>query len=199
MKFVKAIARREGKTGTEILLPIQGNEVIFGKIAARLLQLQQALKRDRIYNLLAVDHHPVSDIIRGANHFTFQLLESNFDISANGHVSLVLMSKDGGRLHWPKMTQAEIEAMSQPKAARSCAGCAGELVDAVAGKECPACQGAHRKSHFQDLDLWSMFKLPDGSRWKKITPTEALCLAGGRKHLAGKSAPIPKDQEVSSL
>lgn len=136
MKFVKAIARREGKTGTEMLLPIQGNEVIFAKLAARLMQLQQAIKRDRIYNLLAVDHHPVSDVIRGANHFTFHLLESNLDISCNGHVSLVLISKDGGKLHWPKMPQADIEAM---------------------------------------------------------------CLAGGRENLAGQSAPIPKDQEVSFI
>lgn len=199
MKFVKAIARREGKTGTEMLLPIQGNEAIFAKLAARLQQLQQAIKRDRIYNLLAVDHHPVTDIIRGANHFTFHLHESNIDISANGHVNLLLMSKDGGKLHWPRMTQADIEAMSQPEAAQRCAWCAGELVDAGTDKECPVCQGARRQSQFQDLDLWSMFKLPDGSHWKKITPTDALCLAGGRENLAGQSAPIPKDQAVSFI
>lgn len=199
MKFVKAIARREGKSGTEMLLPIQGNEAIFAKLAARLQQLQQAIKRDRIYNLLAVDHHPVTDIIRGPNHFTFHLHESNIDISANGHVNLLLMSKDGGKLHWPRMAQVDIDAMSQPEGAQRCTWCAGELVEADSGSHCPVCHAAPRQTKFQDLDLWSIFKLPDGSQWKKITTHDALCTAGGRENLVGLSGPIPKDQEVSFI
>lgn len=199
MKFVKAIARRDGKTGVEMLLPIQGNESVFAKIAARLRQLQDTVKRERIYNLLAVDYHPVTDIVRGPNHFTFHLHESNFDISASGHVALLLMSKDGGRLHWPKMVKADIDAMAQTESEQRCAWCGGELAGTGAGNECPACHDPRRQSKFQDLDLWSMFKLPDGSHWKKITPHDAVCLANGRESLAGQSGPIPKDQEVSFI
>ena len=197
MKFVKAIARREGKTGVEMLLPIQGNETIFGKLAARLVQLQAVVKRERIHNLIAVDFHPVTDIVRAANHFTFHLHETNIDVSASGAVNLLLMSKDGSRLHWPKMSQADIDAMKQPENALRCTWCAGDLVQADGAQECPVCHRAPKKTTFQDIDRWSMFKLPDGSSWQKITPDDALCMSNGREHLAGQSAPIPRNQEVS--
>lgn len=197
MKFVKAIARREGKTGTEMLLPIQGNEAIFGKIAARILQLQAAVKRERIYNVLALDYHPSTDIVRGANNFAFHVHESSYDITAGGIVTLALRSKDGSLLHWVKMAQADIEAMKQPEGDMRCSWCAGELVDASGGQECPSCHSKLQKATFQDIDLWSMFKLPDGSCWKKITPNDALCMSSGREGIAGQSAPIPKNQEVS--
>lgn len=197
MKFIKAIARREGKTGTEMLLPIQGNEVIFGKLAARIIQLQAAIKRERIYNLLALDYHAPTDIIRGTNGFTFHLHESNFDISASGIVTLALKSKDGSLLHWVKMAQADIEAMKQPESAMRCTWCAGDLVQAKGEQQCPVCHQTPRTITFQDLDRWSMFKLPDGSGWQKITPDDALCMSTGRDHRAGQSSPIPKNQEVS--
>lgn len=196
MKFVKAIARREGKTGTEMLLPIQGNEAIFGKIAARILQLQAAIKRERIYNVLALDYHPSTDIVRGANHFAFHVHESTYDITAGGIVTLALRSKDGSLLHWVKMAQADIEAMKQPDSALRCTWCAGELVDANGGQECPSCHAAVQTTTFQDLDIWAMFKLPDDSKWKKITRNDAVCLSSGRESHAGQSVPIPLEQEV---
>lgn len=197
MKFIKTIARRDGNVGVEMRLPIQGNQAIFGKIAARIRQVQAAIKRDRLYNVLAVDYHPATDIIRGSNHFEFHLHESNFDVSGSGHISLALMSKDGGRLHWPRMSNADLNAMTQPEHANRCAWCGGEVHDAANGLQCPVCQGATGPSTFQDIDLLTMFKLPDGSSWKKITTDDAICLSSGQQSHAGQSAPIPKDQEVS--
>jgi hypothetical protein len=121
LQFVKTIASREGKPGVEMLLPIQGNEAIFGKLAARIIQLQAAIKRERVYNLLALDYHPTTDTICGANHFTFQVHESNIDVGTSGSVTLLLMSRDGGRLHWPKMPQTVIDLwMTSKQPDRSC-------------------------------------------------------------------------------
>lgn len=138
MSLLKAIARRDGKPSFEMLFPVQGNEAIFGRLATRILGLQATLKRERLHTLIAVDYFTAADAIRSQNGVNFLLCESNIDMSGNKHLSLLLVSKCGMSLHWPKLTDADIQAMKQPEVDR-CKWCAGPMVESASGPECPVC------------------------------------------------------------
>lgn len=198
MSSVKAIARRDGEPGVEMLVPIQGNELIFRKLAVRLRQLQDVLRSGRLHSLIALDSHALTDVIRGEHGYAMHVRESYFELSATGHTSLLLTSKDGARLHWPSLTRKDIEAMSSAgEIATYCSWCGINLVQAGGEGACPACRSVQSQTAFNGLSLWELFQLPGGSIWQKITPNDALCVAGGPDGKVGQSSPISQHQEVS--
>ena len=200
MKFIRAIARSDTNTGDiELQLPVKGNEAIWLLLADRIQSLLDVLKRERIYNLIAVDHHKSTDtVLQGSNHWMFPIHEVVIDISATGHISLLLQSKQG-RLHWPAMTLSDLHVMKAAGQKTVCAWCACEGITPIEGaaSACAACSKEAEALRFADIDLRGAFRTSDGSHWQKITLDDALCTAGGSEHQAGQSTPFPKDTEVS--
>ena len=196
MSFVKAIARRDGEPGAEMLVPIHGNEVIFGKLSVRLRHLLDVMKHSRLHSLIAVDRLAPTDIIRGEREFAFHVCEACIEVSASGHLSLLLTGRDDTRLHWPQMTITDLEVMASGGSRTHCSWCGVDLVQAGSDAACPACRSEQRQEAFLGLRLWEMFQLPDGSTWQKITPNDAWCLRGGPKGRAGQSLPFAHHQEV---
>lgn len=199
MKFIRAIARSKRSTqGIEMLLPVQGNAAIWDLLATRILQLIETVKRYRLHSLIAVDHHNQdSTVLRGENHWLFPIEEVTIDVSDHGHISMLLEGNEG-RLHWPSMSAADVQAMTSAGHQTRCHWCAGEASESTEGEvpTCPVCHQASESLRFDDIELRATFRLPDGSQWQKITPTDALCVSDTEQNRGGQSSFMAPDHQV---
>jgi hypothetical protein len=199
MKFIRAIARSEKSTqGIEMQLPVQGNEAIWDLLATRILQLLETIKRYRLHSLIAVDHHSQkSTVLRGGNHWLFPIQEVTIDVSNSGHITMLLQGNEG-RLHWPSMSAADVQAMKSAGHQTRCHWCAGEASESTEGEvpTCPVCHQASESLRFDDIELRATFRLPDGSQWQKITPTDALCVSDPVQSRGGQSSLMAPDHPV---
>jgi len=198
MQFIAAISRASASSaGAQAHVPVEGNELILNLLARRVLRLQETLQNERLHSLLAEDHFGAGNVLEISPNWRVSLSKSSFDVSKS-NTSLLLESKDGARIHFPSLSKSDLQIMKSAQEKLHCEWCAGELVktsgdDAPA---CPVCHSANDKTQFGDIDLRGVFKLADGSRWQKITRSEALCVAGAGETHAGQSSPIHKDQDV---
>lgn len=198
MQFIAAISRTSASSaGSQAHVPVEGNERILNLLARRVLRLQETLQSERLHSLLAEDHFGADNVLEISPNWRVSLSKSSFDVSKS-NTSLLLESKDGARIHFASLSKSDLQIMKSSQEKIYCEWCAGELVKATGddAPACPVCHKANDKTQFGDIDLRGVFKLADGSRWQKITPSEALCVAGAGETQEGQSSPIHKDQEV---